>query len=249
VGKPISGIEAVRSRELGRLFDHRWGQQLPDDDAGRDDMRLMLGLLAALPNASERVRHFLELRCPWLADAERDAEVEAAFRSGPSRLTADEIAQRLGVDLATRTRLRLTTIGAIDRDAAARMEDRRRRKAAAERERRAKNARAKAAAQMPSAKRSPAEIPRTAYVLELLRDEAFAAPGDWWTSGEVARATNACLSPFANLADEARERATRRALQQLAAAGEIEVRFDRGKTGLPIMNVRMRPGERGNADK
>jgi hypothetical protein len=175
VGK-ITGIEAVRARELGRLFDHRYGPQLPDDDAGIDDARLMLSQLVALPNAAERVGHFLDLRTPWLIGPEREREIEHAFRSGPGHFTADEVAQRLGVDLATRTALRLTTIGAIDRDAVKRKEDRRRRRAGADQERRARRSRAKAAANGAAGRGRPPRKSRIAQVRDTLLNDGLPPP-------------------------------------------------------------------------
>jgi hypothetical protein len=239
VGK-ITGIESVRARELGRLFDHRYGPTLPDDDAGLDDARLMLSQLITLPHASERVQHFLDLRCPWLVGEDRDREVEAAFRNGPARLTADEIAVRLGVDIETRSRLRLTTIGAVDRDSAARKEDRRRRRAAAEKERRARKARAKAAVQGTDVNNRKPENGRTAYIRGILRDPYEVPVGEWLTAGEIENAARACLSPFAKLSPQAIQRAVSRALKILAGNGEIETKSEKGKTGFPVLSVRYR---------
>lgn len=114
-------VASLRVGELARIFTHRYGSKLPDDDAGRDDVALMLSHLAHLPNATARMNHFLELRAPWMNRDEREAVKQLAV-TGNARWNADELAMRLGLNFAERTALRITTIGAIDADAGQRAE-------------------------------------------------------------------------------------------------------------------------------
>ena len=54
----MSKAETIRRLLLGdlrRIFRHRYGAILPDDDAGRDDLELLLRLISLSPKAD---------RCP-----------------------------------------------------------------------------------------------------------------------------------------------------------------------------------------
>jgi hypothetical protein len=116
-------------RQITRVLRDRYGTVLPDDDAGRDDLRLILGYLAHLPNGTTKVEHFIDLWAPWCALGERELELREAHLKPPPRLSADQLAERLGVTMELRTRLALTVIGAIDCDKqsrAARRKERRR---------------------------------------------------------------------------------------------------------------------------
>jgi hypothetical protein len=239
VGK-ISGIEAVRARELGRLFNHRWGPELPNDETGRRALRVALGQIVALVNAPTRAKHFIDLRCPWLVGAERDAELEDAFRRGPWCLSADAIAKLLDVDFDTRRRLAFRTIGATDCGVEDRKELRRQRRAEAERQRRARKKRANAAANRTTTKEASSENPRTEHVRGVVRDDGL--PGEWWPAVEVQRVASG-WGAFAGLSDSAAQRATSRALKELAALGAIETKFEKSKTGFRILTVRYRAPE------
>jgi len=124
-----------RKCELERLFSMRYGMwQLPDDDAGRGDLCLMADHLAQL--GEDHVRRWACIWAPWAGDSELDDLIEQV---GPGRRwKAQALANELGLDNATRTRLRIRTIGAVDRTKAQRGEDYKIRKAAAEATRRAK---------------------------------------------------------------------------------------------------------------
>jgi hypothetical protein len=139
-GKRAAGnIIAIRCAELERLFIVRYGRQLPDDDAGRDEAMLMAHHLA---HRSGDVRHriatWLGRAAPWMTEAER-AELLAAVMAKPLRWRADRLAARVGLTEAERQRLQIRTIGAIDLDKDSRAKRRAERKVAAERERRRAN--------------------------------------------------------------------------------------------------------------
>jgi hypothetical protein len=105
---------SLLASQVIRVLRIRYGVQLPDDDAGRDDARLVLGYLANVPRASKRMQNFCQVWAPWLDDIEREQMLQEAATSRPLRFTPDQLAERLGVTLAERTALRLTCIGAID---------------------------------------------------------------------------------------------------------------------------------------
>jgi hypothetical protein len=107
-------IAIKRVAELRALYLTRYGTELPDDDAGRDDARLMADHVAACPNAMpEHIRTMCRQWCPWMDDDEVDRLTIDVMRS-PQRYTADTLAKRLGLTAAERSKLDLRTIGAID---------------------------------------------------------------------------------------------------------------------------------------
>ncbi|WP_438346841.1 hypothetical protein [Methylorubrum populi] len=125
-----TGTAFVRQRlaEIERIIQARHGDACDTDD-GEAYLEVALPHLVALPAdafptspvllwAWSRVPRLVEvLGREWL----EAAEVQA--RAAPVRLKADTIAERLGVRDEERSRLKLRTIGAIDRPAAKRKAD------------------------------------------------------------------------------------------------------------------------------
>jgi predicted P-loop ATPase len=137
--RPPVSMAALRVAELRRFFHDCYGPDLPDDDAGRADARLMAHHLAhRIGDPSNRIAAWLEGAAPWMAPDER-ADLAANVIAKPLRYRADKLAAMLGLTEATRRRLRITTIGAIDCTKAERLEQRR------ERARLAKQAKRRAA--------------------------------------------------------------------------------------------------------
>jgi hypothetical protein len=99
-----------RLREIERFLSHSYGSILPDDDAGNDDLRIVV---AAAKAAGKPAIDFVRKWAPWMSatDANRlcvDVNVHEAY------LKADEIAAKLGVVYADRQHLHLRSIGSID---------------------------------------------------------------------------------------------------------------------------------------
>lgn len=119
-------VAQLRITQLCRLFEARYrARQLPDDDAGRDDLLVMAHHLAVLVgNPETRIRNWCAAWAPWLSIAELDKVTSDALRY-PRRWKADRIAWRLGVTDQERRTLKLTTIGAIDCDKGTRSAQRR----------------------------------------------------------------------------------------------------------------------------
>ena len=135
--KPFS-MAAVRCAEIKRLFVDRYGFVLPDDDAGREDARIMAHHLAMLGGDQRaRVTSWLCLWAPWMPDDDVMRLVDAVT-SKTLRWRADTLAARLGLTEAVRTRLHITTIGAIDLTKGEREEARNARKVQAKRKNRRK---------------------------------------------------------------------------------------------------------------
>jgi hypothetical protein len=106
-------LPSIRISELDRIFTARWGDILPDDDAGIDDAEIMVHHFACLKRSSHFSMRWLAARCPWMAPDAAIELVDLAQRF-PMRWSAADLGKRLGLRYADRTRLRITTIRAID---------------------------------------------------------------------------------------------------------------------------------------
>jgi hypothetical protein len=128
-------IPRLRIAELQRIFVFNYGARcLPDDDAGRADLRLMADHLAQID--PRLIRPWAAAWMPTLTPAELDALVEQV--GSGRRWKADALARELGLNDATRTRLKIKTIGAVDCGKSKRMNRRCRKRIAADRARRAR---------------------------------------------------------------------------------------------------------------
>ena len=166
-------IAAVRVSELSRLFSARYGETLPDDDAGRDDAGLMAHHLAALTgDPRRRVMGFVELRCPWMTVAEAKALLLETIDK-PRRWRADKLAWRLRLTMADRTALKITTIGAVDAPKSRRWQVRQ------ERKRQAKEAKRRAAGAISRAQYEAASLSRAKPWMELGMSRAA-----WYRAGK-----------------------------------------------------------------
>lgn len=151
---PLVGL---RVRDLNRLLTARYGEQLPDDDAGRDDVAIVAHHLAQYADGhpGKRITSWVKLRAPWMTVAELDALILECL-TRPKRWRADKLAWRLRLTAADRAILRITTIGAIDANAAQRKARRR------ERDRKRRAAERKAAGAIPRAQYERQSITATA---------------------------------------------------------------------------------------
>jgi hypothetical protein len=168
--RPIS-MAALRIAELRRLFKARYGDELPDDDAGRADAALMAHHLARRPgDPHRRIALWLVQHAPWMPADERERLADDAIAK-PLRWKADTLAARLNLTAGERQRLRICTIGSTDRTKAERLADRKQRKREADRLRRQQHRQAKGAK------------PRTEY-----ETNSRARMKPWLTAG-VSRST------------------------------------------------------------
>lgn len=136
--KPIS-MAALRVGDINRFFVDKYCHLLPEDDAGRDDARVMCHHLVLMSgDQRSRMTSWLTIWAPWMSAGEM-ANLISNVVAKPIRWRADKLAARLGLKEADRARLRITTVGAIDVTKAEREAARKDRKCQAKRvQRRAK---------------------------------------------------------------------------------------------------------------
>ena len=60
-------MRRLRYGALVKLFRHRWGYVLPDDDAGRGDLwELVTNVSLAVNSPDKKVKHVIALWAPWM---------------------------------------------------------------------------------------------------------------------------------------------------------------------------------------
>jgi hypothetical protein len=102
----------IRCAELRRLLLHRYGPELPDDDAGRDDFYILACHLTFRPDAERNITVQAGLWCPWMR-ADEVAALVTKVIARPLRWSADKLGARLGLTEAERCHFGITTIGAV----------------------------------------------------------------------------------------------------------------------------------------
>lgn len=108
--KPGNRDVNLRKHELQLIFAKRYkGERLPDDDAGRDDVRLMFDHLVQL--GADRCRWWADVWAPSLPDAEIDAMIREAGRYW----SAAALGKALNLTNAERRQLDVRTIRPVDR--------------------------------------------------------------------------------------------------------------------------------------
>jgi hypothetical protein len=128
--------DGLRIQDLNRFFRYQYGTQLPDDDAGREDMRVMFEHMVRLNNHLARMKAFASLWAAWMPPDEIERLIFEVNFDAPRYYGADELGDIIGLTDAVRTRLGITTIGGNDFDKEQRADRRKAKKAEDERERR-----------------------------------------------------------------------------------------------------------------
>jgi hypothetical protein len=129
--KPVDwgAVHRVRFGHVKTLLRDRYGVELPDDDAGAEDLRILLHVKANAYRPERRDKVLLgeiELQAPWMPDGEA-RQLAAEIALNPLKVTSDWLGRALNVDSATRERLSIWQIGAVDGDAQSRKERRQQR--------------------------------------------------------------------------------------------------------------------------
>jgi len=120
-------VHRVRLGHVRRLLHHRYGPELPDDDAGDDDLRILLHIKARCYAPQRREKALLNeisLWAPWLGEG-KAKQIATEIAAKPMKLKADTLGRKLNLDWMTRERLRLWQIGAVDAPADYRKQRRR----------------------------------------------------------------------------------------------------------------------------
>jgi Zn-finger nucleic acid-binding protein len=136
-------IATLRVCELNRLFYTRYGQMLPDDDAGLADALIMINHVIMLADGRQRVLDWCRRCAPWFLD-QAEHLLDKLIRR-PRKYRADRLGQLLNLTSEERDRLKIHTIGAVDLDREQRKQRRR------ERDKKAKQEKRKAAGATPRA--------------------------------------------------------------------------------------------------
>jgi hypothetical protein len=110
-------IRRLRLGDLLRVLRHRHGPILSDDDAGRDDLNLVLRLHSLCPErATDKMWHVVETLAPWMLSAEASDQIDSLMRVDPryNQLGAKELGERLNLSNAEREFRKAWLIAPVD---------------------------------------------------------------------------------------------------------------------------------------
>jgi hypothetical protein len=109
-------LRRLRLGNLRKLFRHRYGPILPDDDAGRAELRELLLPISVSANADRKMPKTIELWAPWMGQQEALALIDDINRTPIWQRKPDGkmLGDRLRATNAQRERLKLWTIAACD---------------------------------------------------------------------------------------------------------------------------------------
>jgi hypothetical protein len=100
-----NGFPAGRVCDLQMWFTFHYGEQLPEDDAGRDDFYILAQHIARLNGrVVENICRYAKKWAPWLSPAELDRIISLAQDSS-RHWTADQLGVKLGLPDHVRTML------------------------------------------------------------------------------------------------------------------------------------------------
>lgn len=106
-------MPSMRTRDITALIRHRHRGPLPDDDDGRDTLRLALSHIVRKARGGEVARDFAAQWAPWCGAAERDKMIDELFAS-PELFTAAELGRRLNLTADEKLLLGIRTIRAAN---------------------------------------------------------------------------------------------------------------------------------------
>lgn len=139
VGKRTRSMAAIRLSELTRWLEdvHGQGAELEAGERGYLIARIFAHHLGALPDTARRVTVWCGTYAPWISPRDLERLISEVIDC-PIKWTADKLAWKLKLTDATRSRLKIRTIGAIDCNADQRRERRKAKQAELQRILRAK---------------------------------------------------------------------------------------------------------------
>ena len=102
-------LRRLRVGDLRRIFRHRYGPVLPDDDAGRADLVLILFAISLSHDApEEKMGHEIEISAPWVT-AKQAEDLIGLIMKEPRHvrwLSRQKVGEELRLTNAERERLR-----------------------------------------------------------------------------------------------------------------------------------------------
>jgi hypothetical protein len=116
----MSKAETIRRLLIGdlrRIFRHRYGATLPDDDAGRDDLMLLLLPISLCRNETvEKMQRQIEVIAPWMPDTQAEQLIDQIMLLPPwhRRPSGKEIGERIQLTNAEREMLKTWRIAPVD---------------------------------------------------------------------------------------------------------------------------------------
>lgn len=115
VGKRTRSMAAIRLAELTRWLDdtHGAGVELEPGNEAVAIARIFAHHMGGLPDAPRRITAWLGDRTPWIKGIDRERLVSEVTQC-PLKWSADKLAWKIRLTDEQRTRLKITTIGAID---------------------------------------------------------------------------------------------------------------------------------------
>lgn len=108
-------MAAIRLSELTRWLDDAFGAgvELEANEANYLIVRIFAHHLGGLPDTARRIHRWTDTYAPWISPRDLERLISEVMDC-PIKWTADKLAWKLRLNDATRTRLKITTIGAID---------------------------------------------------------------------------------------------------------------------------------------
>jgi hypothetical protein len=109
-------IRRLRLGDLKRVLRSRYGHELPDDDAGREDLRELLLPISLGSEPGRKMENAIQVWAPWMGK-EEVGELIDEINQTPVYLrkpSAALLGQRLGLTYAQRRKLGIRTIAPCD---------------------------------------------------------------------------------------------------------------------------------------
>jgi hypothetical protein len=128
-------MRRLREGDIRTVLLDRWGGTVPSDDAGRDDLRLLLLYVSAGPNAFHKLPRTIQAWAPWMQPDEAKELIDEVNRT-PHLPGAKKLGEELRVTNEIRERLKVWRITACDMTTRQRREWRRRKEKERDRQRR-----------------------------------------------------------------------------------------------------------------
>jgi hypothetical protein len=138
VGKRTRSMAAIRLADLTKWYNdvHGAGAELEPCERSIEIVRIFAHHMGGLPDAPRRILTWLMAYAPWLEHIERERLISQVTQC-PLKWSADKLAWKIRLTDEQRTKLKITTIGAIDCNREQRKERDRLRRAEREKARRA----------------------------------------------------------------------------------------------------------------